>query len=216
MHGCHFLDHFLVSCLNNTLKKYLPVSPAKSGALAKWFIQPVSGIRHWDWSFSSQKKSPAFAGKTGDLTRTLTSQSQPRRPLREEHPGRFSDSRISLLLVAFPPFDKLRAVAFSSFVPDYSGGSVPDFPAMGVTGFPAWMSKITLKLTPILHQSGSIVKVSEWWLMTTGNPNSSNRSDPERAIPIPWWLTAFLASPIRIYSIFKRKIIQSYDFTFPY
>jgi len=39
-----------------------------------------------------QKKSPAFASKTGDLTRMHPSQSYPRRPFSEGYPVRFSDS----------------------------------------------------------------------------------------------------------------------------
>jgi len=56
------------------------------------------------------------------------SQSYPRRPLREEYPGRFSDSRILLLLAPSHPELVKAQWLFASFVPDYSGGSVPNFP----------------------------------------------------------------------------------------
>ena len=57
-----------------------------------------------------QKKSPAFASKTGDFTRLHPSQSYPRRPLREEYPGRFSDSP-DLNSPSHPELAR-RAVAF--------------------------------------------------------------------------------------------------------
>jgi hypothetical protein len=49
--------------------------------------------------------------KTGDFTRMHPSQSYPRRPLREEYPGRFSDS--PALSAAFPSLDNLMTVAIN-------------------------------------------------------------------------------------------------------
>jgi hypothetical protein len=78
------------------------------------------------------KKKPGLRLEDRGFTRKNPSQSYPRRPFREAYPGRFSDSRIFLLLApSHPsPFDMLRVhmVASASFVPEYSGGSVPDFP----------------------------------------------------------------------------------------
>jgi hypothetical protein len=82
-----------------------------------------------------QKKSPASVLKTGDFTRMHPSQSYPRRPFREEYPGRFSDFRIFLLLAPSRPSTSSGQWLLASFVPDYSGGSVPDFPVrMGSRG----------------------------------------------------------------------------------
>src|SRR4030042_1728431 len=57
------------------------------------------------------KKSPASALKTGDFTRMHPSQSYPRRPIHEAHPGRFSDS--PALSAAFPSLDNLLIVAIN-------------------------------------------------------------------------------------------------------
>ena len=98
-----------------------------------------------------KKKSPALAWKTGDSTRIHPSQSYTRRLLREEYPGRFSDSRILLLGLkslyfrppcAFPPcpFDKLRASdsGFYRFRPRLQRRVRPRLPRLGgVTGFPS-------------------------------------------------------------------------------
>ncbi len=65
--------------------------------------------------------------KTGDLTRMHPSQSYSRRPFREAYPGRFSDSRIFLLLAPSHPELVEGQWLIASFVTDYSGGSVPDF-----------------------------------------------------------------------------------------
>ena len=97
-----------------------------------------------------QKKSPAFALKTGDFTRLHPSQSYPRRPLREEYPGRFSDSP-DLNSPSHPALRQLRAKDSGFFVKalipkisgrDYSGGSVPDFLRLnGDHGVPfTWIS----------------------------------------------------------------------------
>ncbi len=58
------------------------------------------------------------------------SQSYPRRPFREAYPGRFSDSRIFLLLAPSHPELVEGQWLIASFVTDYSGGSVPDFPPL--------------------------------------------------------------------------------------
>ena len=73
-----------------------------------------------------QKKSPAFALKTGDFTRLHPSQSYPRRPFSEDYPGRFSDFRIFLILAPSHPELVEGQWLNASFVPEYSGGSVPD------------------------------------------------------------------------------------------
>jgi hypothetical protein len=73
------------------------------------------------------------------------SQSYPRRPFSEEYPSRFSDSRIFLLPAPSHPSTSLQLSSmpdlapkahgevsgqwlYAGFVPDYSGGSAPDFP----------------------------------------------------------------------------------------
>ena len=74
------------------------------------------------------KKIPSLRiGRLGIFTRMHPSQSFPRRPPCEEYPSRFSDSRIFLILApSHPKFLEGQWLA-ASFVPEYSGGSVPDF-----------------------------------------------------------------------------------------
>ena len=74
------------------------------------------------------------------------SQSYPRRPLREGYPSRFSDSRIFLFLAPSRPELIEEQWLIASFVPEYSGGSVPECLRLsGDYGVPLlWISPIKL------------------------------------------------------------------------
>jgi hypothetical protein len=69
-----------------------------------------------------QKKSPAFALKTGDFTRLHPSQSYPRRPPCEEYPGRFSDSP-DLDSPSHPELVKGQWLFCQGTYPEFSSGS---------------------------------------------------------------------------------------------
>jgi len=79
-----------------------------------------------DWGFYPHAPFTALSSKT----------------FCEEYPGRFSDSRISLLLAPSHPALCAGQWPMTSFVPDYSGGPVPDFsPQDGNHGVPfTWIS----------------------------------------------------------------------------
>jgi hypothetical protein len=102
----------------------------------------IISMIHGDRLFGPSKKTPASALKTGDFTRMHPSQSYPRRPIHEEYPGRFSDFRIFLLLAPSHPSTSSGQWLIASFVPEYSGGPVPDFsPQDGNHGVPfTWIS----------------------------------------------------------------------------
>jgi hypothetical protein len=97
-------------------------------------------IHHWH-----QKKSPAFASKTGDFTRMDPSQSYPRRPLSEGYPSRFSDSPD-----LNSPSHAIRTVAFllrhlprKYEVGTTAAGPSPIFPLIRDHGVPfTWISPI--------------------------------------------------------------------------
>ena len=84
------------------------------------------------------------------FTRIHPSPSWPRRLLREKYPGRFSDSRIFLLLAPSHPELVEGQWFIASFVPDYSGGSVPDFLRLnGDHGVPFTQISLFFKISPI-------------------------------------------------------------------
>jgi len=84
----------------------------------------------------AQKKSPAFVLKTGDFTRMHPSQSYPRRPFREEYPGRSSDSRIFLLLAPSHPSTAQGSGCLQVSSPTTAAGPSPTSPQEWGHGVP--------------------------------------------------------------------------------
>jgi hypothetical protein len=84
----------------------------KTGLAEEKGLKKIPSLRIEDWGFYPHKPFTVLSSKT----------------TREEYPSRFSDSRILLLLAPSHPSPSYGQWLFASFVPDYSGGSVPDFP----------------------------------------------------------------------------------------
>jgi hypothetical protein len=75
-----------------------------------------------------QNKKPGLQEKDRVWKNVQSFTAFPSKTDREAYSAGSSDSRISLLLAPSHPlsFDRLRIVAIASFVPDYSGVTVPE------------------------------------------------------------------------------------------
>jgi hypothetical protein len=97
------------------MKRFIETSPVHQVGLKivlaeEKGLKKIPSLRIEDWGFYPLAPFTVLSSKT----------------FHEEYPGRFSDSRILLLLAPSHPSTTSGQWLFASFVPDYSGGSVPD------------------------------------------------------------------------------------------